>query len=284
MPATYASLAEGKAELSAGSTSRTVDDRIVQNYLRAVTARIDRQFQAKRPLFFPYIEARPARIDNTHVNSLDGTLALDSPLLSLTSAVVGSQTLAAGLYPSAYTPARTLQLSNYGSSWFDYCAGSGYPSAFGTLTGVWGIHRDYANAWLKVDDAAAIATTTALTFTVADVDGADPNNRLPRISAGNLIKIDDEYMEVVVTDTGTNTVTVVRGAHGSTAATHLVGADVYVWQVEDTIRRACARQAGMLYARLGAYESAVVTDIGVTNYPSDLLHELREIVTEYAYE
>jgi hypothetical protein len=282
--ALYASLNEGKDELNA---TNTTDDERLLGYLRTVSARIDRQFQSRRRLFEPYIESRSIRVDSAHVSSLDNTLTLNGPLLALTSVTLGSTSIAVGsavdIFPALASPARQLRLSDWSVGWYDYCTSNSAP-LFATINGVWGIHRDYPNAWLKVDDVTttAITSTTATTFTVASASGADPYNRTPRLSVGNLIKVDDEYMEIVAIST--NTLTVIRGVNGSTAATHEIGADVSVWQVEDPIKRACARQAGMLYARRGAYESGNVTDFGIVNYPSDLLLELREIVAEYAYE
>lgn len=282
--ALYASLNEGKAELKAGST---VDDAVMAGYLRTVSGRIDRQFQSRRRIFEPYIESRAVRVNGSQISTWDNTLSLGWPLLALTGLTIGSTSVAVGsavdIWPTLASPARRLRLADLGSSWYGYCVANSAPS-FATVTGVWGIHRDYSNAWLKVDDVTTTAITdvAATTFTVANAAGADPYNRTPRLSVGNLIKVDDEFMEIVAIST--NTLTVIRGVNGSTAATHIVGADVSVWQVEDTIKRACARQAGMLYARRGAYETGTVTDVGVVNYPSDLLLELREIVAEYAYE
>ena len=115
------------------------------------------------------------------------------------------------------------------------------------------------------------------------MDGANPRGYSPRISAGNLLLIDDEYLEVTATNTTTNVVTVIRGANGSTAATHLIAAPVSVWQVEDNIKRVTARQAGLLYARRGAFETANITEIGIIQYPVDLLAELRGVLQGYSY-
>jgi hypothetical protein len=142
------------------------------------------------------------------------------------------------------------------------------------VNGVWGYHRAYARAWLAVDTlAAAIVTTTATTFTVVDVGGADVYGFTPRISAGNLVKIDNEIMEVIATTIATNIVTVRRGVNGTTAAAHIIAAPVSTWQTDDNIRRATARQAGMLYARRGAYEQQTITDVGVITYPADCLNK-----------
>lgn len=281
---TFASLAEVKAEIKANST---VDDAKLMANIREVSGRIDRVFQQRRPMFFPWIESRQIVVDSDTVNTLQNTIRIHDNLLALVSVSLGDSALTINtdveLWPSLQSPAHNLRLMDRARSWYADCSGGTKPLIV-TINGVWGFHRDYPNAWLAVDVSAAIATTSATTFTVADVDGLDEYNRTPRISAGNLIQIDDELMDVVKTDTGTNTVTVRRGVHGSTAATHLVNAVVKVWQVEEPVKRACERQAAFMYARRGAYESATITDIGVESFPSDLLGEVRGMVQAYAYE
>lgn len=285
--ALYASLDECKSELKTGTAVNATEDPKLLSHLRTVSARIDRQFQSRRRFFEPFIESRQVVVSNGGINSLQGTLALDSNLLAATGVNVGSTALTVGsqveAWPTLMSPARTLRLLDSSLSWSNYCGAGGYAPSIVTIAGVWGFHRDYTNAWLKVDDVTlAQITVSATTFTVASAAGVDAYNRTPRLSPGNLLKVDNEYMELVAVSS--NTLTVIRGANGSTAATHEIGADVLVWQVEDPIKRACARQAAFLYARRGAYESSNISDLGIVNYPSDLLAELREIVAEYAYE
>lgn len=280
---TYASLGEIKWQMRAAATSSTVNDDKVLALARAATAYVDRWFQQRRPYFFPYNEARQFRVSGYHVNSLDNTFEFTDNLLALTSLSIAGQTVSAvEAWPTLETPYHYLRLTNRSDSFQAYCSSDGSPN-FATITGVWGMHRDYPNAWLSVDVASAIGTTTVTTFTVADVDGYDANYRIPRISAGNLIKIDDEYMEVTNTNTGTNTVTVKRGVHGTTAATHLVSAPVYVWQVEDTIRNEVARQCGYMYERMGAYENASIDSLGLMQFPPVVVASLQAAVGGFAY-
>lgn len=280
---TYASLGEIKWQMGAKATSVASEDDKILALARAATAYVDRWFQQRRPYFFPYNEVRQFRVSGYHVNSLDNTFEFNDNLLALTSLSVGGQAVSAvEAWPTLETPYHYLRLTNSSDSFQAYCTTDNSPN-FATITGIWGMHRDYPNAWLAVDVASAIATTTATTFTVADVDGYDANYRLPRISAGNLIKIDDEYMEVTNTNTGTNTVTVRRGVHGTTAATHLVSASVYVWQVEDTIRNEVARQCGYMYARMGAYENASIDALGLMQFPPVVVTSLQAAMGGFAY-
>lgn len=283
----YATLAEGRAETKAGTNA---DDAKLLTYLRIVSRRIDTLFQSRRPFFLPYIETRQYRIEPARVNAWDNTFQMNDNLLALTSVSVDGTALTIGTdveaWPTLASPYRYLRLLDYGRTWYGLCDLS-MPRKpyFATVTGTWGYHGDYTHAWLPVTTlSAAVVSTTATTITVTDVDGTDAYGRSPWISAGALLQIDSEWMEVTATNTTTNVCTVRRGVNGSTAATHLISAAVSVWQVEETIRRATARQAAFLYARAGAYESANVTDIGIVQFPSDLLAELRGIMVGYAYE
>lgn len=83
------------------------------------------------------------------------------------------------------------------------------------IVGKWGYYEvtDTSGSLL----AGAIADTTSTSVPVDD--GTD-------FSVGHILKVDNEYMRV--DSISTNTLTVVRGINGSTAATHLDDAVVYV--------------------------------------------------------
>lgn len=255
-------------------------------YVRIVSRRIDLDFAARRPLFLPYIEARKFLVSSDRVNTTLGTFRLGMPLLALSAVTVGTSTLTVNTTVYAYPdvdmpPFYDLRLSDYGT-WYSYCTDDGAP-LFTTVTGTWGMHREYANAWLKVDDLAADITSSATSLTVADADGADDYGTSPRLSEGQIIRLDSEYMIVLTVNTTTNTLTVKRGQLGSTAAAHVAGADVDVFQVEDPIRHVTARQAAFLWARQGAYTTMEVQGMSEIRYPPDLLAELRAVEQDYSY-
>ena len=64
---------------------------------------------------------------------------------------------------------------------------------------------------------AAISDTTTTSVTLSSVDS---------LSVDDIIKVDSEVLRVTAIDTDTNIITVIRGRHGSTAATHSDGASV----------------------------------------------------------
>lgn len=284
----YATLADAKAAMSAGASSSTTDDAIVLKNLRVVSRRIDALLDPirKRPYFAPIIESRVFPLAPENINSWERTFRFDAPLLALDGVTVGTEalTLNTGVkaWPTLSSPAHQLLLVSAFDNWYGYCDDTQAPPMV-TIAGTWGYHSDWTHAWLDVSTLSAGINASATAFTVANIDGADAYNRTPMISAGALVKIDDEYLEVVATDIATNIATVKRGVNGTTAAAHDSGATVSVFQVQDDIRDIVARQAGAKYARRGAYENATITDLGAIQFPPDLLTELYGVLRGYTY-
>lgn len=282
----YCSLQDALDEMGS-RTNNGVENKKLFEKIRQVSRRIDGLFQQPRPMFLPYVEDRKIRASGQVVNSYDNTLRLPTPLLALNSVTQGTTPLTVGsqveAWVSGVVPYHYLRLLDYGLSWYRDCGCASPAPTFITVNGTWGYHSDYDEAWLLTTTLSADPSTGA-SITVADIDGTDGYGRSPWISPGALLKIEIEFLLVTAVNAGTNVATVKRGMNGTTAVAHAINTPVYVWQVEDTIRRATARQSAFLYARAGAYESSSVSDVGVVNYPSDLLAELRGIAQAFAYE
>jgi hypothetical protein len=278
------------AAAQAGATQLTIDNAKLLRNLRTVSRRLDNLMGAKRPLFVPIYETRRIRVTDTRVNSFDGTFDLGMPLLTLVSVSLGDAALTVNtdveVYPDAdQTPYFTLRIMSTDRNWYNMRSGAcSTEPLYVSVTGFWGLVTDYTNAWQKVDDVAVDISASATSLTVADIDGTDAYGLTPRISAGNLLKIGDEILEVLATNTSTNVATVRRGANGTTAAAHTTGDDVYVFMVDDAIRHVTARQAGLMYHRFGAYTTVEISGLGSeVRYPADLLQELRAVLQEYQY-
>ncbi len=293
MTSLYTTLANVRQELL---SDNTVDDKAVMVLIRQFSARLDRLFKQRNASFFaPSLETRIVQLTPDNINSYQGTLTLRTPqnglssLLSLTGVGINTQTLIVGTnvsaYPTPIPPYFQLQLmGGCCNSWYSYsqCTGC-YGPQYASITGVWGYNTDYANAWLTVETlAAAITTTTATTFTVIDVDGDNSLGESPRLSAGNVIQIDSEWMNVISTDITTNSVTVVRGVNGSMAAAHLIDAPVSVWQTDLSVVRLVTRQVCSIYARKGAFETVRIGDMGIVSFPPDLMHEVNDLLAMFA--
>ena len=283
----YCTLADVRTERKTDSTDIS-DDAQLRRYIAQVSHRIDSTMGTRmRPYFAPYLETRQYLITSRDVDSYRNTLTMRDYCLALTAVVRGSTTITSSteLYTPYNNVAQALRITNWSSSWYDDLAGNDIPPAFVQVTAYWGWHEDYSNAWAAVDtvkDGAGINATVA-TITVDNADGADLDGFTPRFSPGNLIKIDDEFMDVTATDTALNTLTVRRARNGTTAAAHLVNAPISVYQVDERVRRIATRQAALLYSRQGAFQVESLDGVGVVTYPQDLLVELRGVLTEFQY-
>lgn len=278
----YCTLDEAKLELD---TTNTADDDQLRSYIRSVSRRIDllmspRQ-RSNRPYFGPYDESLQWLVRGGRVATWEYTFTLGAPLLALSTLVLGGTAVTnVQGFPQGFTPYYKLRLTDW-TSWYDYCVSDGSP-AYAVVTGTWGYHSDYANAWQAVDTLQANINASVTSLTVADVDGDDPFGISPRISAGQLLKIGTEYLEVTATNTTTNVVTVIRGVNGSTAAAHTAGDTVSRWLVEEPIRHVTMRQAALLYARKGQFQSEI-TALGIRQFPPDLMTEMARVLGEYQY-
>lgn len=283
----YCTLEEAKAELSSyGNTPQnTVREDDVMRAIRTVTRRINRTMvgRSEDHIFLPQIKTRKVLMSGSYINSHLNTLSLSWPLLAPTTVLADGTavtSVAAG-YPQGETPYRMLRIGSSGSPWYSYISTSCDDPAYVDITGVWGWHSDYANAW--EDSGATLSADATSSATELSTSGIDPDDLYGdphRISRGALLKIDDEFILVVGASKVNDKVTVKRGVLGSTAAAHSSGDTIYVWQVEEPIRSVTARQAGLMMARRGAYQTEQVDGITL-GYPPDLLLELARVLTDY---
>jgi hypothetical protein len=278
----YCSLAQAKAEHKATST---VDDDLLMRNINQISRRIDKMMN-KRGLmaaFGPNNKEIKFPISQRYVNSSNNSFVLRDapPLLAITSATIDTTSITTVLegYPQGEPWFRKVRITSDGDQWYSYVDDD--DPSYLNLTGVWGYHNDYTNAWLNVGALSAQMLAGASTFTIADIDGDDDYGFPDKISRGMLLKIDSEYMLVTATNTTTNTGTVKRAMLGTTPALHNNASTIYRWETEEPIQRVVARQAGLLYARRGAYQVETVDGVGAISYPQDLLTELKHVLAEY---
>ena len=278
----YCTLAQMKSELKATATT---DDSIALNYIRQVSARIDNIMnpRARRPWFGPWVEQRAYPLEMQAVESWRNVFHFRQPLLSFSEVLLDATDITSVVeaFPKLERIIKALRFTTTSRNWYETVSSDGAPS-YVFITGTWGYQSDFSEAWPEYDTLQADITAAALTGTVEDANGTDPFGFTPRFSPGALVKIDSEYMELTAVNTTTNVLTWRRGVHGTTAAAHLSAASVQVWQVEDSIRRICQRQAAMMYARRGAFQVETLDGIGTISFPQDLLSEMRAVLQEYA--
>lgn len=285
----YATLDEAKQMMDAYSST---DDKKLLALIGQVSSRIDRLFSIRNANFFaPVIQTRTNfHLDASRINSYDGTYALNEPIMALTSVGIGTNTLVVGtdvqLWQGDTIPYMTLQLVNACcGGWNRFsCNGCASANRFISVSGIWGYNIAYPNAWvdsLQVIPLAGI-TNVATSFIVADVDAPNALGLVPALSAGNLIQIDTEWLEVVATNTTSNAVTVRRGVNGSAAAAHVSGAVISTFQVEPAINRACYKQAGLEYATIGVYRQRKTTGQASAEFDPDVLFEFEALLSLFA--
>lgn len=288
----YTTLARVKAELK-GTEANAGDavDQLLMGYIRTVTQRI-RAFKWE---FEPLYYTRKLTANRSNVNRALGTLTLGDNLLEPTSIITDGTTLTYGTdvlnYPNdGEYPIRVLRLASLTSgpcsTWYPIHSTTSLIETI-SITGFWGM-REYYNTEGFINSGDTVPTggitASATSFTVTDADGDNALDYSPRFSPGNLIRIDNELMDVLAVNTTTNTLTVRRGARQTTAASHTEGTAIQTWEVEPDILNCATRQVGLLYARRGAYQQVTTYPDGLNvTYPSDLLADIRGTLARFNY-
>lgn len=205
-------------------------------------------------------------------------LFLNDDLLSLTTLTNGDLAVITAadyiLETSGRTPYWGIKLRDTSNLFWSYNSVGSCERVI-SVGGVWGYHEAYADAWVAVDTLSAgiNAAVTAL-----------PTTGSALLLRDNIIKIDDEIMNVSTVVTTTTNVTK-RGDNGSTAAAHLITAPIYAWQPFQDIQSACMDIVlGVYNKRFGVGQEtgvATVTAAGVVITPDDMSAFAKGILSHY---
>lgn len=202
-------------------------------------------------------------------------LRLDDDLLSLTTLTNGDDTeITSGNYvlePANKYPKSAVRLVGSSVNW--QLPSSGRKEQVIDVAGLWGYHRRYSDkAWIDSldtvqDDPLSAAATT---LTVSDADGQAGDGELVRFQAGNMIKIEDEFLDVLSVDTDNNQLTVVRAYNGTTAAQHTQGTTIYIYRPMENIVRAAKRWVKYVYRQkdVDTMDTANIIGTGIKITPS----------------
>lgn len=323
--ATYATLAQVEPECKMIGQSATAAEVVAgRSYLTDyalpyVTSRID---ALTGQTFMPLKDTRPYDATQVNVDKYRNQLILDMPLLDVTTVTVAGQSLTPwtdGIYdnrtlydymfvPQGQTPITAFQglqgfplwlppnqwpsifcnsypLTSFNDIWL---RSGGVVSAI-LVTGTWGYRTRYTtDAWKisgdSVQDLGGINAAVS-TIKVTNASGAQYDGTTPRFSPGQLLLLESEWIEVVAVNTTTNTLTVLRGARGSTAAAHVINTTINIYYPEPMIVRAATLWAAYLYNRRGIYEQ-VTLQMGQggaysATYPLDTPEEVRNILHQF---
>ncbi|MGQ9491732.1 MAG: hypothetical protein ACUVS6_13750 [Anaerolineae bacterium] len=158
------------------------------------------------------------------------------------------------------------------------------PQRANAIMGIWGYHEDWAHAWDVVDSLTAAVNATTAALPVSDADGPDLDGWTPRFKAGQLIRVDNEYLHVTAVTASTNLLTVRRAVNGSTAAAHDIGAAVAVYRPMADIVHATTRLAAWLYGQRDQpyAERIQAAQQGIISIPEGLPADVRQVIARYA--
>jgi hypothetical protein len=217
-------------------------------------------------------------------------LRVDDDLLAVATLTTdnGDETIAAADYflmcGDSYNamPYDRIALDASGSELFEW---NDTPQRANAVTGTWGYHDEWDNAWLDSADTVKNATqitAAGTSLTVTSTTGADANGESPRFMVGQLLKIDSEYLHVTAKPDAT-TLTVRRGANGTTAAAHLNGVAIYIYQPIAAVQNAVRRWAAYLYRQKdsGIFETTIVPDMGTIVTPESVPKSVQIMLSKY---
>jgi hypothetical protein len=280
----YVTIAQLKAYLGITSTD---DD----NLFRQFTIESSRLFDAFcHRKFYP----RTATLNFDYQDPFQ--LTLNDDLLAITtlttsndgdsgSAITASQYMLMRGEDHNRTPYNTVAIDQSTTANFDFFT---TPRKSQQIVGTWGFHDDWSNAWTDssdtVQDGAGI-NASVTTVTVSAVSGSDIYNVANRFQEQQLLKIESEYLYVTAVNNPANTLTVIRGMNGTTAATHANGTTISIFQTMHDIVAAMRVLVTHQYRRRDSIgeetDRPLVTGDGVLIMPSSLPAEVKSRLKQY---
>jgi hypothetical protein len=276
----YATLVEMKRYLG---TDETTDDALLTKLLAWSSRFIDiwkgRRFDVRfETRYFDRPSGNRSAFGVFDSSLLTGSagsaLRLDNDLLEISSLINGDGdeilSSAFTLEPANMYPKRRIRLKSAADYWSGDSYGD-YEQVI-SVSGWWGYHDDYPNCFV---DSLDVVTTTPLddsgiSLIVADADGTAGDLLSPRFQAGQMIQIGTELMLVISVNTTSNSLVVLRGYNGSTAAAHLVGVKIAVFRVMGTIETACIRLVKWRYTQKDTdnFDKTYILGVGQVNVPT----------------
>jgi len=209
-----------------------LDDARLLDVLQAASAAVERHANRR---FAPY----QATIDHTITNPY--ALFLDADLR-----VLESLTTDDGRTYTNFTRIGDGVIRLTAGDTFTY---ADTPINAASVRGTWGWHDRSAVMWRDSGDTVGDnpLSISATTITVTAAGGADAANETPRFQVGQLLRISSEYLWVLGVDASTNTLTVSRGANGTSPAGHTQSTRIDVYQPPEDLRMLVIRWAAWLY-------------------------------------
>lgn len=244
----------------------TNDQAIIEQYISVASDQV-RHFCSRT--FVPYIyddvEVLYGQLSRYWVLSLPDDAQLVSQVTGDDEAVIPSDQYRLrdylnqlNAYPKRYVEFSRLSNIYINSGTYEFA-----PSF--TINGIWGYSsRPYEDSWQTTTTLTASINASVTSVTVTSSNDFE---------ILDYIRIEDEFMQITANDAGTDTITVIRGVNGSTAAAHdgtVTPLDVDMWRIEDAVRDATTRLTAYLYTSRQATGNTIVFQDGTvaSQYPA----------------
>ena len=286
---TYTSLHRVKEYLNLNTTSASAnatDDPTLLNFINRASRSIDkytrRRFYPRlETRFYDYIQSQKIFLDDDLLSL--STLKTQNGACTVASGVLFLQTGQNWNRP----PYNKIVIKTDSGSTFNY---SGTTQRSNEVTGHWGYHEDYNNAW--VDTGASLATAYTASAGSMNLAGAgsygvgasDTLGEYPRISVGDLIKIGDQFLQVIGGGTsGNGQVNVVPYANGTAGASAAAGASIAKFSFEPDVEWAARRLTAWLYGeRDTPYTTRTAfVQLGTLEIPQGMAVDIRQKLNRF---
>lgn len=273
-------------------TGETADDAKLQGFIRSASRFVDahcgRRFDVRREtrlLDYP-IPARSAfgvydasawvLMMNAAGDLGAGVLRLDDDLLSVETLVNGDgATIASAAYvlePANASVHHTIRLaSDSGLVWLPGV--NGRREQVISIAGLWGYHPDYAHdAWIDSTDEVGNdpLTVAGTSLTVTQALGPDEMMIAPRFQAGQMLKIESEFVSVIAVNGASNILSIKRAVNGTVAAAHAKATPIAVYRPPESIVQAVLRLVAWRYTQKDAnsFDRETILGTGIAITPS----------------
>lgn len=270
MPNLYATVEEIKAAVPDGIRQTTIKYNAVLTRLsEAISRMIDRRCGR---VFYPSYGVRYFAGDGSDTLVVPDLFEIDAIAYSLDDQTFTALTTD-DYYGASFEDENSLKSYRtlIATSWGDVLS---WPSNRRgvKITGWWGFAEERANAFeASGATLASDYTAGATSMSVADASLIDLWGVSLALQPGRILRVDDELLELVgVTDAGTgnDTLSVIGGRNGSTAAGHSTSDVIYAWRVAEDIKQACIIQAMRQLERglQGFGDARVTPELGSSLY------------------
>lgn len=222
-------------------------------YIKASAVEVSDWFTHRvHQTFVPYYEAKVLYLNDLYRNRMlyGSLLTLPEPVLEVDSitwvntAVTSTYYRLLNGYQSQRTPYTKILFDPTGIT-----TGNGDFSDAITITGWWGHHSNYVQAYTNME-TVTVANGTVTTITVADAALYDTYD---------YIRLEDELLWITSRNEATEVLTVERGVNGTTAAAH-AAQTIRRYNVQPAVQHALTRFVAWAYDNRSNFGTLQFTD------------------------